>query len=122
MIKKRSIAFLISDFQAQNFEKDLQISARRHDLIALSIQDPREMALPKIGFIELEDAETGESILIDTSRNSVLKEYRALNKTYLKKQKDFFKKSGIPMINIQTDQPYIDSLVKFFKEREKGRF
>lgn len=121
VIKKRSIAFLISDFQTEGFETKLRTSARHHDLIAISVKDPKEQSLPKIGFIELEDAETGESILIDTFKNSTLKEYEDLNKRQLRAQRDFFRKSGIDFIEIQTDQPYLDSIIRFFRERERRR-
>ena len=119
VIKKRSIAFLISDFQTEGFESSLRIAARHHDLIALSVKDPKELALPKIGYIELEDAETGESILVDTFKTSTLKEYALLNKKQLKYQKDFFRKSGIDFIEIQTGQPYLNDIVRFFKDRER---
>lgn len=127
VIKKRSIAFLISDFQAgteveiKEFESNLRISARHHDLIALSIKDPREISLPKIGFIELEDAETGESILVDTFKSSTLEEYTMLNKSESKKQRIFFRKSGIDFVELQTDQSYLDAIVRFFRKREKRR-
>lgn len=119
VIKKRCIAFLISDFQSEGFQTNLRITARHHDLIAISVKDPKEESLPKIGFIELEDAETGECILIDTFRNSTLKEYESLNRSQRKNQQDFFRKSGVDFIELRTDQSYMDRIVKFFREREK---
>ncbi|MFQ5628135.1 MAG: DUF58 domain-containing protein, partial [bacterium] len=65
LITRRAVVFLISDFQDENYEQSLRIASRKHDLIAITITDPREVVLPDVGFIELEDAETGETILID---------------------------------------------------------
>ena len=121
VIKKRSIAFIISDFQAENFETKLRTSAKHHDLIAVSVKDPKEKSLPKIGFIELEDAETGESVLIDTFKDSTRNEYKSVAKKELREQRDFFRRSGIDFIEIQTDRPYLDVIIQFFREREKRR-
>lgn len=67
VVTRRAVSFIISDFQAADYEQALRIAGRRHDVIAVTITDPREVDLPNVGFIELEDAETGETILIDTS-------------------------------------------------------
>ena len=65
-MNRKTVVFLISDFLSQGYEKALQIANKRHDVVAITITDPREMQLPRLGFIQLEDAETGENILIDT--------------------------------------------------------
>ena len=67
VVRKRCICFLLSDFLASGFEKPLRLSNKRHDVVAVSISDPREFELPKVGFVELEDAETGEDVLLDTN-------------------------------------------------------
>jgi len=123
VVKKRSIVFLISDFQLSLDESKalLRITSRHHDLIALSIKDPREESLPKIGFIELEDVETGQSILIDTYQSQALREYESISKEDAKYQLDFFRSSGIDYIPIRTDTAYIDSIIRFFRKREKNK-
>ncbi len=73
VIRRRSIVFLVSDFMTEEYEKALQVTNKKHDVIAIDIIDPREVELPNIGFIELEDAETGETVLVDTSRLSCQK-------------------------------------------------
>lgn len=121
IVKHRAITFLISDFMGDGYEQKLKTTSHHHDLVAISITDPRELEMPKIGYIELEDAETGESILVDTFNNSFLKEYK---KTALKeksKLKDFFQMNGIDFIQVRTDESYIDPIVKYFRAREKRR-
>ena len=65
--RRKSVVFLVSDFVASGYERALRVAGRRHDLVAVALQDPRETALPDVGIVELEDAETGEEILVDTS-------------------------------------------------------
>jgi len=116
---RRVIAFLISDFIAQGYEKLLRITNKKHDLIAISITDPRERELPKVGFIELEDAETGEVMLIDTNDSNIRKGYSALSAYNLKENLERFRNCNVDHIGIYTDQPYIDPIMKFFRMREK---
>jgi uncharacterized protein (DUF58 family) len=71
VLDRRAVCFLISDFISEGYEKNLRITNKKHDLIAVSIADPRERELPSVGFIELEDAETGETILVDTSDRAI---------------------------------------------------
>ena len=71
VVKRRSIAFIISDFLTENYEKALQVANKKHDIIAIDIIDPREVELPNVGFLELEDAETGETVLIDTGSTEI---------------------------------------------------
>ena len=75
---KKSVIFLVSDFIGEGFEHQLRVLGKRHDLIAVSITDPREVKMPNIGLIALEDAETGEQILMDTGSSAIRKEYRRL--------------------------------------------
>lgn len=119
VVKKRSIVFLVSDFQTDEYQQLLRMTAKHHDLIALLIQDRREVTFPNIGYIELEDSETGETLLIDTYRKDVIDEFSGAVKSEMKKQNKFFTSSGIDFIRIQTDKPYLDPIIKFFREREK---
>lgn len=116
---RRVIAFLISDFIAQGYEKLLRITNKKHDVIAISITDPRERELPKVGFIELEDAETGEVMLIDTNNSNLRKGFNLLAARNFKETLEKLRRSNVDHIGIYTHQPYIDPIMKFFRMREK---
>jgi uncharacterized protein (DUF58 family) len=116
---KRAVVFVVSDFYSSNFDTPLRIANRRHDLIAVSLSDPREMHLPNIGLIELEDPETGEKVLADTADESFRTMYSNKNRYRLEKLSEYFRANGIDEIPVSTETDYIDPLVKFFKKREK---
>ena len=118
VIKRRCVAFLISDFLDQSISDRLRTTARRHDITAISIADPRELTLPPIGLLELEDAETGETIVIDTYDKNIRESFRILSHKNKAERSDKFRASGIGEITLQTDKPYIDSIVRFFRSRE----
>jgi len=117
VVKKRSTAFLISDFIDENFEKALQITNHKHDLIALHIFDKREYELPNVGFIKLQDAETGKELYVDTGKKSVRDNFKQLQNKNLKKIKQSFDKAGIDSVKIKTDEDYIKPLLMLFKNR-----
>ena len=121
VMKKKAITFLISDFQGEGFENKLRSFSRKHDLVAISVTDPREIEIPNIGYIELEDAETGESLLINTSDLSGVQSFSKKAKTALREKKKFFQKNGIDFLDVRTDGSYFDTLIKFFRERERKR-
>ena len=116
---RRSVVFLISDFLCEDYEKPMQLISRKHDLIPVTITDPREKELPDVGFLELMDAETGEVILIDTHDPKVRKTYKHLGFQQREKRTKQFRQMKSDTINIETDKSCVDSLVKFFKAREK---
>jgi hypothetical protein len=120
VIKKRSIIFLISDFFTESgFEKQLRIMKNKHDIITININDIREQEIPDIGYIELEDEETGEQILLDTSdpefRRNYINMIRQKNHELNKK----LKKLRIDTIQLKSDEPFEIPLRKFFRTREK---
>jgi uncharacterized protein (DUF58 family) len=117
--RKRAVVFLVSDFLETGFEKQMRIMARRHDLIAVSITDPREISMPDVGLLELEDAETGEFVVIDTSDAVVRKMYEKHGKERADLLKKLFYSTGVDQIDIQTDQDYLQKIMRFFLEREK---
>ena len=119
VIKKKSVVFLISDFIATGYERALKVLSKKHDLIAISITDPRERTLPPVGLMELEDAETGESILINASDSTTRKEFIRITETRLSEQKKIFKSLHIDTIEIMTDRPYFQALASFFRERAR---
>ncbi len=118
-IKKKSIAFLISDFMDDGYEKIIRIVGRKHDLIGVVLEDPREKELPKAGLIKFRDAETGEIRVIDTNSKIVRDEFYTYRKFKKKKRRQLFISSRIDKINVNTDQSYVKPLVDFFKLRER---
>ncbi len=121
VLSRRAVVFLISDFQAEGFERPLRVLSRRHDIIAVNVTDPRELSLPDVGLLELEDAETGEVVLIDTGSAQVRREYEKLGAENAQRLRNLFRSVGIDEIRVQTGREYIADLVKFFKERRRRR-
>lgn len=116
---RRTISFLVSDFIATNYAHALRIANKKHDVIAVSITDPREQELPNVGFIELRDAESGETLLVDTSNTHARKEYSALCNRQTQERSKLFRSMGVDEIVINTGKHYIDPIVRFFRIREK---
>lgn len=118
VIKKRSTVFLLSDFYAkENYTDALKIANKKHDLIALKINDQTELEIPKVGLIKLKDNETGKIVWADTSSNEFQKQFK-LN--VLKREqgmKDKFNKCGVDYCDIYTHEGYIKPLMNLFKRR-----
>jgi len=117
VIKKRSIAFIISDFFAKDYETSLRIASRRHDIIGLHLFDAREKEIPNVGLVRVIDAETGQKIWLDTSSKAIRERYKNWfqeNAEYLKKA---FLKTRADVVSIQTNESYVNALLKFFKKR-----
>ena len=119
VLRKKAILFLVSDFLETDFEKEMRIMAKRHDLIAVSVTDPREVAMPNVGLLELEDAETGELILIDTGDPAVRRRFEKHGAEDAEKLKRLFRSMAVDQIDIRTDQDYVRKIMRFFLEREK---
>ena len=116
---KRAVCFLISDFLNTGFEKTFKIVSKKHDVIPISIIDPRERELPKVGIIELEDAENSEVIYINTNNENIRNGIKRAWDKRFKEREDFFKLSGVDHIAIHTEKSYVEPILKFFKMREK---
>ena len=118
-VKRRSVVFLLSDFQDANFEKPLRIAARRHDLIPIVVSDDREKTLPPVGLLPLRDAESGAIRWFDTSsRRHRFLFTRAVEKREQNRE-NLFKKLGLRSIQLSTGQDYVEALQRFFRSREK---
>jgi uncharacterized protein (DUF58 family) len=117
VIKKRSIAFIISDFMSDNFSDALKIANKKHDLVALRIYDKREQELPDIGFVKMLDAETGKLKWIDTSDKNVRIHFSVKAKEREGYLKEIFNKSGVDSTTINTAESYIQPLMNLFKRR-----
>ncbi len=119
IIKRRSTVFLISDFLSENYEKALQTANKKHDIIALSITDPREISLPDAGMIDLEDAETGEMLLLDTSSKTIRDNFYNDSLKMHTERENYFRSIGMDYINILTDRSYVEPITLFFRMRAK---
>ena len=119
VIKKRSIIFIVSDFISEDFSKHLKLLKNKHDIIAINMYDIREVQLPDVGYIELEDEETGEQILVDTSDPEFRAEYAKLADERTKELHQSMKKMKIDMIEIRSGEQFDAPLRKFFIQRLK---
>jgi len=117
--KRKSSAFLISDFQASGYENSLKRARQKHDITAISITDPREIKLPEIGLVHLEDAETGETIVIDTGDKEMASRFHMQNKKERANRKKLFLSFGVDTIDIMTDGSLVEPIIRYFKMREK---
>lgn len=121
VIKKRSTAFIFSDFMSSNYEKELRIAKKKHDIIGVHIFDARETALPNVGLMRMYDAETSETFIIDTSNKKIRERYKSYfseNKTSFE---NIFLKTGADIISISSQTNYIHALHHFFLKRAGRR-
>ena len=116
-IKKRSTAFLISDFIDNDYEEALRIANKRHDLIALNIYDERETMLPIAGMLRLKDAETGKMLWVDTGSRRIREKYLDWWREQNGRFRDLMLRTGIDAVSIRTDEDYVKPLMNLFKRR-----
>lgn len=116
---RRAISFVVSDFIANDYAHALRIANKKHDVIAITIVDPREQELPNVGFIELKDAESGEILLVDTASPLARKEFNALNARQRQERSRLFRSMGVDEIMISTGRHYVEPIARFFRIREK---
>lgn len=119
--KRRSIVFLISDFQDNGYEHALRIAQRKHDLIPVVVGDRRELEIPNVGLVELRDAETGQTVLLDTSSRRHREQYAAHAKHVVEQRDQLFKKLKMDPITISTGDDFVEPLQEFFHKREARR-
>ena len=121
VMTRRTVAFLISDYAARGYEKAMRIVSKKHDLIAVTITDPIEKDLPSVGMIRLRDAETGETMLLDTSSADVRWRYMRNARAIADERDGLFRSAGVDAIHLRNDQPYVSDLLKFFRMRAMRR-
>lgn len=119
--KRRCVVFLVSDFMDSGWERELRVTSRRHDVICLSVSDPAEMELPDCGLCELEDPETGELVLVDTSDKSVRRAFAENAMKAHEQRASLFAKNGVDVVEITTASPYIHEIRALFKRRASRR-
>lgn len=116
-IKKRSTAFIISDFIVPEFEEALRIASNKHDIVALKVYDPLEQALPDIGLVKVSDSETGKEKWIDTSSAYTRQAYENWWNDHMVVIKNIFKRCGVDSTELRTDLDYVNPLIKLFEKR-----
>jgi len=119
IVTRRAVVFFISDFQAPDFSHPLAVSGRRHDLVAVHIQDEREQVLPNVGIITLEDAETGEQIEINTADRGARARFSDLADEKADQLSRTLRRNNIDAITLRTSEDYLPALRSFFKQRER---
>ena len=121
VLKPHSVVFLISDFKDTGYEKQLRLSSKRHSLIAITLQDRREVELPNVGLIELEDPESGETMVLDTRSEEARQLYTEMNQRADAARRQIFRANQVDSIHIRTDVPYVKPLIQFFRQRTARR-
>ncbi len=119
--KRPGVAFLISDFHDSGFEGSMRLAAHKHDLIAVSITDPRELDLPKVGLVALRDPETGGQTLIDTEDRGERERYARSGAERVVARRKLLAGLGVEEIALRTDRSYVDPLMTFFRARSGRR-
>ncbi len=119
--RKKATVFLVSDFIDNNFSQSLKLINKRHDLIAVAVRDQREDILPPAGLIELEDAETGQTILLDAASKRTRQLYQQLTTNRQVELNNLLRSVKVDCIHVGSDRPYVNELIRFFHMREKRR-
>ncbi len=118
-VKKRSIAFLLSDFMDKGYNDPLKIASRKHDMVAIRVHDTLEAEIPNVGLLPLTDAETGQMVWLNTSDPQVRTRLKAESLRADAEMRDIFRKSGVDMAEVRTDGGYVKPLMNLFKRRGK---
>lgn len=121
VVKQRSVVFFLSDFLSPGYERPLRLAMTRHDVIPVVLSDPRELALPDVGLVRLEDPETGELVVIDTHAPAVRKEYAHSTQMQREERSALFRSLGLDFLELSTDQGYVKALIRFFQARQTRR-
>lgn len=117
VLKKKAIVFLISDFMVKDYEHTLKIASKRHDVTGIRVFDQREESIPNIGIVNMLDAETGETLLVDTTSKKVRMDYEKYYRENVNYFKDIFSKCGAGTISSRVDESYVTKLLGYFKAR-----
>jgi uncharacterized protein (DUF58 family) len=117
--RRRCVTFLLSDFLAVDLRRPLRVANRRHDLIAVVLEDPRENELPSMGMVALRDPENGERFVADTSDARLRREFQRLRLRQREERDRFLRSLDVDAINVSTDHPYTRALFRFFRQRER---
>ncbi len=117
--KRRAVVFLVSDFLSPDYQKELSVAGRRHDVVAIRIGDDRETEIPRIGLVEFEDAETGEQLVVDTSSREFQKAFAELTEARESARESLFRKTKVDVVDVKAHEQYVEALMNFFKNRAR---
>ena len=118
-ITKRSVIFVVSDFLARDYEQPLRVASRKHDVIAITVTDPREESLPSVGLLDLEDPETGDRVLVDSADRRTRDTFRSWAQARRSDREALFRANAIDSLELFTDRPYEVPLIRFFHRRAR---
>lgn len=121
VLKKRSIVFVFSDFQDEGFAESLRMIAKKHDVIAVIVDDAAERTLPNVGLVDLRDAETGEVMTVDTSSKAFRDAFEREVKVRALKRESELRKAGVDRILVSTNEDFVAHLAAYFRRRGSGR-
>ncbi len=119
VIKKKSTAFILSDFYDTGYEDALKIASKKHDIVSIRITDDREKALPDLGLVKIYDPETQQTLWVDTSSTEVRNNFADAYRQHSNYVNEVFRKYGIDNVEISTGQDYVKQLMRLFKQRER---
>jgi hypothetical protein len=119
VVRRHAVVFLVSDFQTSGYDRALAVANRRYDLIAIDVSDPREHELPSVGLVELEDAETGERVVVDAADRRFVARFAEEMARRRAEKETGFRKLGVDRIAVSTDRPYVEPLERFFRMRAR---
>lgn len=119
VVRRHAIVFLVSDFMAADYEPALRITSRRHDTIAVAIDDPREYEMPDVGVVAVRDSESGEELVVDTGHRRLREAYESDGARRRAARNNLLKRVRVDTIELRTDGNYIGALHRFFRMRER---
>jgi len=116
--KRKAVVFVISDFMDNNYTQELRVTARKHDVICCPISDPREAKLVNVGLIEVQDPETGDLMLLDTSSPSLRRGFEARARHEQQELTELLRRNKVDTIHLSTDRPLVDEVRRLFRQRQ----
>lgn len=121
VLRHRAVVFVFSDFLDRGYERALKTLGRRHDVVAITITDPRERDVPDVGYVELEDAETDAPIVFNTSNRFAREQYEHLVGEEETRRRRLLRRWNVDQVEVWTDRSYVGPLIRFFQARERRR-
>jgi uncharacterized protein (DUF58 family) len=119
VIRRRAVVFVVSDFAAPEYRRPLNVAGRRHDVVAVRVTDPRETEIPPIGFVELEDSESGDHVLVDTSDPAFQAVFGPGARQSREAAERMFRSMKVDLVDVTTGVPYFEPLSRFFRQRAR---
>ena len=119
VVRKKATVFLVSDFLETDFKRSVSLLNKRHDVVAVSVRDRTEIEMLAVGLVEFADAETGQTMLIDTAGGRFRRQYSEKSARRFDELREILRSIGVDCISISTDKPYIQDLIRFFRMRHR---